>query len=366
LHRRRFLKYAGGATIAIGASALGLDYLLKPQLHTPNQVESSLTTSSNSTSMPAASSTQLFSVSGRLFFDKGTSQYGTAGNGIQDDADSEPGQMGVRVMFLDDRSNVAAAATTDSSGDFKADLPKGNFLMYPVTDEFTYMSQGVNEFRRVSDGYPITIGENNPKISIGLMQGFLSFPKKGINLGYGGYYDRDPRKGYTLAWDGVTGEGTGQAGECWDNDSGTHFLAEYGDIISSFAPGIVTDASPDLPDNWVWISTDTYPPFVIGLAHSSEILVTVGQRVSRYQPVAKAGNRGHTYPKVVVHLTLGQWVANNFRIYDPYKPVYQINPDYYGCWMGGKSDVYADWLSLPTSQNANLQNYWIVQDQTHF
>jgi hypothetical protein len=317
---------------------------------------------------------------GRLFFDRGTSQYGTAGNGIQDDPDSEPGQANITVAFVDPTSGeVAATATTDSSGDFKAYLPKGNFLMYQFSDEFPYMCQSVKEVSR--GGYNIAIGENNPKLSIGLLQGFLSFPETGIDLSYGGYYDRDPRVGHTLAWNGVTGVGTGMAGDAWDNDSGTHFLAEYGDIIPSFAPGFVTGVYPNTPDNLLVISvvptlynTLSYPHFDVVLAHSSEILVQEGDRVSRYQPIAKAGNRGYTYPNVVVHLGL---VSGN-EILDPYKPVFSmdyysnlIEPFTYGCWggscPGGAVDcLRVPWLSLPVSQNENWQNYWIVEDQTHF
>ncbi len=238
--------------------------------------------------------------------------------------------------------------------------------MYPVTDEFLYMCQSVDEFRLVSDGYPINVGDSNPKMYEGMLQGFLSYPKKGIDFANGGYYDRDPRIGHTLTWNGVIGEGTGNTGESWDNDSGTHFLAEEGEVIPSFVPGIVTGVYPNQPDNWVLISTDTSQSFDIGLAHSSEVLVSVGQRISGYQPVAKAGHKG--YPNTMVHLALAR---NNYgyEILDPYKPVYAIDPKTYGCWTPPPNVSFAKhdvWLSLPTSQNYNWDNYWIVEDQTHF
>ncbi len=187
-----------------------------------------ITESSNAT---YSTSPQTYTQEGRLFFDRGTSQYGTAGNGIQDDTDSEPPVQNAQVIITDAIvvTKVVATATTDSSGDFKVDLPKGNYSVYPVTDEFPYMCQSVNEVRRIMHGYYIAVGENNPKMSIGLLQGFLSYPKKGIDLDHGGYYDRDPRKGSTLAWNGATDESV-------DNDSGTHFLAEEGDIIPSLRP----------------------------------------------------------------------------------------------------------------------------------
>ena len=366
--RRKFV--VEGLLATAGVAGLLADFLyggpirnaLYPQSTTRGQEMASLTKQvTESSSANYSTSSQTYTKEGRLFFDKGTSQYGTAGNGVQDDADSEPGLKDVKVLFLDLKSNVAATSTTDSSGDFNVDLPKGYFYIYPVTDKFPYMCKGVDGFARISDGYIFAVSESNPKLSVGLLQGFLSYPEKGIDLD-GGYYDRDPRKGYTLAWNGATDESA-------DNDSGTHFLAEEGDIIPSFAPGIVTGVFPNEPDNWVVISTNTSPSFDIGFAHNSEVLVSVGQGISRYQPIAKAGHRGYTN-HTLVHLQLATQTNYGYEILDPYKPVYPINPNTYGCWTPLRSCTgdckNVDWLPLPKSQNDNWQNYWIVEDQTHF
>jgi len=361
LQRRRFLKYAGSAAVVVGASALGLDYLLNSQPHMPILAESSLTTPGNSTSI----STQLFSLSGRLFFDKGTNQFGTAGDGIQSDSDMEPGEQNAKVLFmgrdLADNPYLAGTATADSSGDFSIDLPQGNYVIYPVINNpnrtYGYMCQSVADCTPILNGYPVSIGENNSKLYIGLLQGFFSFPEKGIDLVHGGYYNRDPREGYTLAWNGFPDEAP-------NADSGTHFLAEYGDVIPSFTPGWVSSVNPDTPDNWFTISTSS--GFNARFAHSSEILVSPGQKISRYQPIAKAGNRGYTYPDVVVHLQLDD---GDDHILDPYKPVYPFDTVPYGCWTSncGSTDcLHASWIPLPASNTINWHNYWVVENQTHY
>ena len=356
--RRRFLKYAAAS---LGIAALG--YLSYDFLNIRPPINSEYSTSptellASSTSEVFSTSSQLYSISGRLFFDKGTSTFGTAGDGIQSDTDSEPGQQGIQVQFANQETNAVASATTDSSGDFKLDLPAGKYtLIVPSTDKFTYMCRSVNEFVSLPGIYQIQVGDNNPELSIGLLQGFLSFPQKGIDLDYGGFYNRDPRPGHTLAWNGQTDEAS-------NADSGTHFLAEYGELIPSYMPGTVTDVYPGTPDNWLIISSD-FSPFWIGYAHNSEILVSKGDKVARYQPVAKAGNRGYTYPNVVVHLQLSTGNA----ILDPYKPIYPFDTVPYGAWTAncGSTDcLHASWIGLDASDPINWQNYWIVEDQTHY
>ena len=53
LNRRKFLKYAGAAGAAVGASALGLNYLSKPQPATPSQETTTATTATATTTSPS-------------------------------------------------------------------------------------------------------------------------------------------------------------------------------------------------------------------------------------------------------------------------------------------------------------------------
>jgi hypothetical protein len=358
--KRRFIW--AGLLATLGAGVLAVDFLyggpirniLYPRNSTRGQQMTSLTELLTETSSVLSStSSQLYSFSGRLFFDCGTSQFGTAGNGIQDDTESEPGQQGIKVIFTNLGTRAVETVSTDSSGDFKIDLPAGSYFMeVPNTDKFSYMCRSVNEFVKLPGGYQIEVGENNPKMSIGLMQGFLSFPEKGIDP-LAGYYDRDP--GGTLAWNGTD--------ECKKNDAGTHFLAEEGDIIPSFMPGIVRGVYSNTPDNWVCIQAEN-SPFRIGFAHNSEVLVYLGAKVSRYDPVAKAGHRGYA-THTLVHLQL----ALENEILDPYKPVYPFDLVPYGYWTAncGSTDcLNASWVPLSPSDTINWQNYWIVEDQTQY
>jgi hypothetical protein len=360
----------GGLLATLGAGALVADFLyggtirngLYPQNTTRGQEMTSLTELlTESSSEVVSTQPQTYTYQGRLFFDKGTTTYGTAADGIQSDSDMELGEQNAKILLLDVNSKPYTTMT-DSSGDFSIDLPAGNYTLYPVINNpntnYMYMCQSVNEFRSLVDGYNIIVGENNKKLFIGLMQGFLSFPEKGVDLFHGGYYNRDSRPGHTLAWND-------RINEAANADSGTHFLADYGDTIYSFAPGVVKPVTNQDEDNWMCVST-VNPSYDLWLARSSEILVYPGQRVARYQPIAKAGNSGHTYPNVVVHLQLSLQVSNNYCILDPYLPIYPFDTVPYGCWLPSGNGLTANWLDLPQSENFNWQNYWIVEDQIQF
>jgi hypothetical protein len=382
----------GGLIATAGVAGLLADFLyggpirnaLYPQNSELGKTMTNLTsqiTESESSIFSTAPAT--YTLEGRLFFDRGTSTFGTAGNGVQDDADSEPGEPNAKVLFLDANSNPVGTATTDSSGDFSIDLPTRNYTMYPVINNpnrtYGYMCQSLNEFRKITDGYPITVGENNPKLSIGLLQGWISYPQWKVTPDVGGYYDRDSRKGWIKHWDGSGGQfvptefGINISPLGADNDSGTHFEAQFGDIVSAFAPGIVSNVFP-YPDNWVMIDhhlpDGTY--YNTAYAHNSEVLVSVGQKISRYQPIAKAGQRGlWDDAPTIVHFQLGDFWNDNsgvtwFRTLDPYKPVFPIGQLYSGFWGIQKGVSYASWVSLPQDNNPNWENYWIVEDQTQF
>jgi hypothetical protein len=362
-HRRKFLKYAAATLGAAALGYLGYDLVNSSLAYTPstNRTMTSLTgLPTSSTSEVYSTSSRLYTQKGRLFFDKGTSTFGTAGDGIQSDPEMEPGEPNAQVLFTDLQQNSVGAVNTDSAGDFSIDLPAGEYQLTPVVNNpkraYSYMCQSVDDCTPLPGSYNITVGESNPKLSIGLLQGFLSFPQKGVNVDNGGFYNRDPRPGNTLAWNGQTDEAS-------NADSGTHFLAEYGDPIPSYMPGTVTGVYPDTPDNWLVISSD-FSPFWIGYAHNSEILVSKGDKVARYQPVAKAGNRGYV-DRTLVHLQL----SSGNDVIDPYKPIYPFNTVPYGAWTANCSSndcLHASWIALDASNPINWKNYWIVEDQTHY
>lgn len=333
-----------------------------------------------STSSLFSSSSAIYTLEGRVFFDKGTSKFGTAGNGAQDDTDSEPGEQNAKILFLDENSKLVGTATTDSSGDFGIDLPKGNFTAYPVisnkSKDYGYMCQSLDEFRTISDGYDVVVGENNPKAYLGLMQGWLGYPQWSVHGDYGGYYDRDQRKWYILWWNGEGGHVdsvVSDKGE--DNNAGTHFEAELGEVIPAFAPGTVEAVRPDLPENWVGIShqLSNGEYYETWYAHNNEVLVQKGQKISRYQPIAKAGRKGVGIDinDAVVHFgMIDVWNDNSgkkwVRELDPYKAVFPISQKNSGVWATPLHGNEYSWISLPEENNPNWKNRWIIENQTHF
>jgi len=376
--RRKFI--LAGIVAALGAGTLAVDFLyggpirsiLYPQNSTRGQQMTSLTELlTETTSEVFSTSSKTYPYSGRFFFDSGTSTFGTEGDGIQNDSDIEQGESNAQALFVDTNFKPAGTVPADSSGDVSIDLPKGNYTIYPVINNpdrtYGYMCQSVDDFRAISAGYPINVSENNPKAYFGLMQGWLAHPLREIDPNRGYYYDRDPRKGYVLAWNGNT-----EYSE--DQNAGTHFQAEWGDDVPAFAPGIVEKINfPNNSPNWVIIQHEILGGkyFETWYAHSSKILVEPGQKVSRFQPIAKVGTTGcgGCGGQPIIHFGLSDYWHDNsgnkvIRDLDPYKPIYPFDTVPYGCWS---VDPYPtgnyDWWFLP-GDDVNWKNYWIVENQT--
>src|SRR5208337_2975557 len=376
--RRKFV--IGGLIATVGVAGLLADFLyggpirnaLYPQNTTRGQEMTGLTELlTKSSSEVTSTSSNTFAYTGRLFFDRGTSTFGTAGDGIQSDSDLEQGEQNAKVIFLDANSKPAGTATTDSSGDFSIDLPKGNYTIYPMISNpsrtYGYMCQSLDEFRAVSDGYEITVGENNPKASIGLMEGWLSHPLRDVDTrGY--YYDRNPSPDDYLAWNGDT---------CCSEDSnnpGSHFQAQWGDDVAAPAPGYVAGILSNLPENWVFMvvqPTQNSPRYNIAFAHNSKVLAKVGQQVSRYQPIAKVGTNGcrgcNGVPVLHLQITEVNKQDGSVLFLDPYEPVFPYNKDNSGgAWSNNKDGTDFHWQPLAQNQNPNWKNYWIVRNQVHY
>lgn len=245
LDRRWFLKYAGATAAVIGASALGLDYFVRnPQIPSQQTLTQSLTSSSLATTTISSSSlTQLVSLQGRLFFDYN-------GNGIQDT--DEPSIQNARVQMQDSNARVIAEALTDSSGDYKLDIPAGNYKLFIQPDQsksnnpnFGYMCTSPSEFRAITDGYDLS-ATGDGTFDVGLMEGFLTLPfnKNDSYTDIPDYVDLDPRPGYIRDWMG--GKNT------YDGHMGTDFVARKGAEILAAAPGQVFSAWNGWPNDPHW------------------------------------------------------------------------------------------------------------------
>jgi hypothetical protein len=183
MDRRRFLKYAGATAAAVGASALGLNYISQQSPSTVSPTASTtstareLTTNSSSLRSSLSSSTeaiQLASLQGSMFFDYN-------GNGKQDG--EEPAVVGALVQLKDDAGKVVADGLTDSSGDYKLeDIKAGFYSLHVGVDHLSdkrlsYMCTSTNEFRAVTDDYRLSIREDT-LMDVGLMEGFLTLPQE--------------------------------------------------------------------------------------------------------------------------------------------------------------------------------------------
>jgi murein DD-endopeptidase MepM/ murein hydrolase activator NlpD len=163
--RRRFLKLAGTVAILGASGIVGLEYLLARKSEPTQPSYSSLISQSIETS-----STQLYSLKGRIPFDYN-------GNGKQDG--DEPPVQNVKVQVTDvvDNSKVIAEALTDSSGDYKVDIPAGFYKLHIKSDDpkFRYMCTSPAEFRAITDSYDLSI-VGDGRFDVGLMEGFLTLP----------------------------------------------------------------------------------------------------------------------------------------------------------------------------------------------
>jgi len=241
MNRRRFLKCAVATTTAVGASALGLDYISRQSPSTTSPTESTattareLTTTSSYLSTSLGSSTeaiQLASLQGRLFFDYN-------GNGVQD---GEEPAAGASVQLKDDAGSIIAEALTDSSGDYKlGDVKSGKYILHLEADKrFRYMCRSPAEFNAVTEGYRVSL-ESSMTLDIGLMEGFLTLPfKKGTEFRQSIYVDLDPSAA-VKDWKG--GNFT------YDGHKGIDYDMPQGQQIVATAPGTIIEAEDGFPNN---------------------------------------------------------------------------------------------------------------------
>jgi len=338
LDRRKFLRYAGATAAVVGASAIGLDYIVNsPQIPSQQTSETQIPTSSRpasaNVSSTLSSSAQLVSLQGKLFFDYN-------GNGVQDS--EEPAVQNARVRLKNGRGDIAVEALTDSSGDFKVDAPMGQYSVHLNVDpKFRYMCRSVTEFTAVDLGYAISLLEGTTELNIGLMQGFLTLPIQAKEFRLGSYVDLDPGPGIRN-WKGGT--------RTYDGHPGTDFLASEGVDVLAAGPGRIFAAASGWPNNPSWTGVDYYRNngnFVmidhgngLYIAYHHLKSITVDETpwasnepmVSREQTIGQVGATGVTSvggtEKITVpHLHLQVWNGSGFMhgrvdALDPFRDLY--------------------------------------------
>lgn len=370
MNRRRFLKYAGATAGVVGASVLGLNYIVgqSPSTVVPTRL-TTLTRQQTTTSASISTSTQavqLTSLDGRLFFDYN-------GNGKQDPG--EPAVAGASVQLKDNAGSVIAETLTDSSGYYKLeDIRTGPYRLHLGVDHFSdkrlrYMCRSPDELRAVTDDYNVSLPEIT-RVDVGLMEGPLTLPLlKETRFEISNLYDWDPRVDHVKWWDGtvlVPGDAKPARYRIgFDNHSGIDYSIEVGSPIVAPAPGIVRDRQigpqgqlgvqiyHDSIDFWTFYN------------HLSRIDVQEGQRVSRGQKFAESGESGTDFP----HLHFNtKWTDTDgsFGFFDFYRPIFPMDEESSGYWSLSSDIEGPVWRKYPKEKNPNLLRYWTKDNDPQY
>jgi len=366
LDRRRFLKYAGATVAVVGASALGLDYLVRNTQISSQQTGQTLIPTSSSlgtASVSSSSSTQLVSLQGRLFFDYN-------GNGMQDS--DKPPVQNAKVRIKGSNLQVIAETLTDSSGDYKLDIPSGDYKLFIQPDNsksdspiFTYMCRSPSEFRAIASGYDLpVVGDDT--FDVGLMEGPFTQPFRSSTKYYvGTYFNWDSRSKETinspyLWWNGQSGNNSDLV---MYNNGGIDMPMDEGTDVLAPAPGQMygtqTGSRGQLGLSIV------HPDLSLGRSgtffnHLSEILLPMGTTFARGDVIAKSGKTGTPIP----HLHFSYWhdfrydsgdqYADGIGGFDFYQPVFEITSKTSGYWF---PDEFT-WHSVPLGTSPNGRNLW--------
>lgn len=233
LNRRRFLKYAGATAAVVGASALGLDYVLSSKqasLGLTNSLTSSLMSSYASTSTTARTTDLQIG----LFHDY-------HGDGQQQSDEPSISDLVLDLQGTDnDYKNTLNA---ESDGKYWArNIPVGKqYRIVPTTDRYRYVALSNSQSIGIND-YDFSVDSDEPSLHLGLMEGFLTFPFV-LRTSYSvpRYYDWDPDPDISLWWNGVFGDDP-------NNHIGIDHAMDIGNDIVSAAPGVVDFVGDDARD----------------------------------------------------------------------------------------------------------------------
>ena len=334
------------------ASIIGLDYLLPSGT---KQVQPSYTSGSLSSLISKSiestqpSSTQLYTLQGQLFFDYN-------GNGIQDAG--EPAVQNTNVQIQDWNAQVIAQALTDSSGDYKVDIPAGDYQLFIQPDEskpenpnFTHMCTSPSDLRAISNGYFLSVFADDV-FNVGLMEGPFTQPFRSSTDYYVGcYYNWDSRSKETLHspylwWNGQSGYNyelvyPQNPGGAMYNNAGIDMPMEIGTDVLAPAPGIMSSGPQHGPQGQLGVSI-AHPGAGLGIFgtfynHLSEILLPEGTTVARGDVIAKSGESGTWTP----HLHWNNW-AGFGGFFDFYHPEFEITEQTSGYWYPETT-----WNSVP-------------------
>ncbi len=347
-----------------GASALGLDYVLRTPPVMPNQ------TSTVSVSSTVASPTSSFGTTDMkltLFAD-------WHGDGVQQSDEPAINNIPVEITGLDNDYRSVLVAEGDGAY-WARNIPVGKqYRITLMTDKFRYVALSNSDFAAIDHYPPYAIASPEPSLKLGLMEGFLTLPfKPQSHVEIDRFYDRDPDPDRYLWWDRERGldepKYVNGVFRGWSpNHNGIDYYVSIGTQVLAACPGKVIDIGEDEQGGtYVTIlhrhNIASYG-FQTVYAHLSSVMVSLGDRVLRGQEVAKSGMSGkNTTLKHYPHLHFRFETGRNGEIYlDPYRPTFEVKSPYAGYWT-----LANQWIPLPVdSYNPNLLNYWTKDDDPKY
>jgi len=358
LNRRRFLMYAGATASVVGASALGLGYLLRP---TPSikqtfmsSTEAISTTSFSSTSSVTTTET---STSGELPpLDLGANDLGGyvfhdySGNGALDE--DEPFVNDVEIVA---QGYNAAFKVEPQNGTYVfKNLPGDRYRLYPVhpQNKFRYMCRSNAELVETKQGYTVDF-RGRQRLDMALMEGFLTLPfPKGtpiyVDPVNGDFFDHDPGPD-ALWWNGQRLPAPRPHTPEYAHPEIDFFMPEGTEVkaaVSGRVNGIRTES-----DGVKWISLSHLEGYGTTYLHIGETRVPVGAYANRGDTIALSSNTGthssddfHTAFQIWRHMSDGY----DYCI-DPYSPVAGVPK---GAWIAGI------WKWSPSDEEWISEGYW--------
>lgn len=376
MNRRSFLKYVGTTAAVVGASALGLDYLLSAPSSSLNRstslTSSGLSSSSavTSSSTLAATQTQTTTAQQSLTLDLGENDLGGYvfhdynGNGIID-----AGEPFVNEVEVIAKGYYSTFTTKPQNGIYTFNnLPRNQYRLYLIhaNNIFRYMCRSNAELVDTKQGYTVNFG-GRQRLDMALMEGFLTLPFP-INTKYeiDRFYDRDPSLIKYLWWNGKSGYDKSLKRGYSPNHSGIDYYMNEGEPLVAQAPGWISHNAVDEGGAFITI---THPNGLkTSHGHISKALLKEGDKVLRGQIVALSGKSGRSteeanYPHD--HVVL--YYNNHFAI-DPYAPEFNLSPQnsgYYDTMSYGSQGF--PWIPLPVNEhNPNLYNYWTKRNDPQY
>lgn len=262
---------------------------------------------------------------------------------------------------------MIAGALTDSSGDYKIDIPAGNYKLFiqpdkskPGNPNFTHMCTSTSDLRAITDDYDLAV-VGDGTFNVGLMEGIFTQPfRSSTNYSVACYYNWDSRSKEThnspyLWWNGKSGCNCDLV---LQNNAGIDMPMEVGTDVLAPAPGVMQGIQNG-PLGQIGVSilhsgafgVDSFGAF---FNHLSQVLLPEGATVARGDVIAKSGMTGTPIP----HLHMNNFFQNlngtgGTGYFDFYQPEFEITSETSGYWFPETT-----WNSVPLGTSPNGKNLW--------